>query len=111
MITLNAGPDNCYLCVSCVESRRFNLSSMLFLKSIKMFRTYSMCNIFLVRWPSGLRRSLGKRVYGNVPRVRIPLSPPKITVPSFLAGTTQGQQASETDQPLRSANSPQLLLT
>jgi hypothetical protein len=32
-------------------------------------------------------------------------------VPSFLAGTTQGQQASETDQPLRSANSPQLLLT
>src|ERR1700754_2812192 len=29
------------------------------------------------RWPSGLRRTLGKRVYGNtVPWVRIPLSPP-----------------------------------
>jgi len=26
-------------------------------------------------------------------------------VPRFLAGTTQGQQTSETDQPLRSANS------
>src|SRR5262249_28261225 len=29
------------------------------------------------RWPSGLRRTLGKRVYGNtVPWGRIPLSPP-----------------------------------
>src|SRR5712691_9809043 len=29
------------------------------------------------RWPSGLRRTLGKRVYVNsVPWVRIPLSPP-----------------------------------
>ena len=28
------------------------------------------------RWPSGLRRTLGKRVCGNVPWVRIPLSPP-----------------------------------
>src|SRR5262249_45998613 len=29
------------------------------------------------RWPSGLRRTLGKRVYGKtVPWVRIPLSPP-----------------------------------
>ncbi len=27
------------------------------------------------RWPSGLRRTLGKRVYGNVPWVRIPPSP------------------------------------
>jgi hypothetical protein len=46
MITLNAGPDNCYLFSSCVESGRFNLSSILFLKSIKMFRIYSMCNVF-----------------------------------------------------------------
>ncbi len=28
------------------------------------------------RWPSGLRRTLGKRVYRKVPWVRIPLSPP-----------------------------------
>ena len=34
----------------------------------------------LDRWPSGLRRTLGKRVYVNsVPRVRIPVCPP----PSF----------------------------
>src|SRR5271170_907288 len=31
------------------------------------------------RWPSGLRRTLGKRVYRKVPWVRIPLSPPYIT--------------------------------
>jgi hypothetical protein len=30
------------------------------------------------RWPSGLRRTLGKRVYRKVPWVRIPLSPPLI---------------------------------
>ncbi len=30
----------------------------------------------LVRWPSGRRRTPGKCVYGNVPRVRIPPSPP-----------------------------------
>ena len=29
----------------------------------------------LERWPRGLRRTLGKRVYGNVPWVRIPPSP------------------------------------
>ena len=30
------------------------------------------------RWPSGLRRTLGKRVcVDSVPRVRIPLSPPE----------------------------------
>ena len=29
------------------------------------------------RWPSGLRRTLGKRVYRKVPWVRIPLSPPE----------------------------------
>src|SRR5204862_6560873 len=28
------------------------------------------------RWPSGRRRTLGKRVYGNVSWVRIPPSPP-----------------------------------
>ena len=28
------------------------------------------------RWPSGLRRTLGKRVYRKVSRVRIPVSPP-----------------------------------
>ena len=34
------------------------------------------------RWLSGLRRSPGKRVYGDtVPRVRIPLSPPKCERP------------------------------
>ena len=34
------------------------------------------------RWPSGLRRLLGKQVYGNpVPRVRIPPSPPKSNGP------------------------------
>ncbi len=30
----------------------------------------------LERWPSGRRRTPGKCVYGNVSRVRIPLSPP-----------------------------------
>ena len=30
------------------------------------------------RWPSGLRRTLGKRVYRKVPWVRIPLSPPSL---------------------------------
>src|SRR4029077_10285132 len=40
------------------------------------------------RWPSGLRRTLGKRVYVNsVPWVRIPLSPPT------LRGTTMRYQA------------------
>src|SRR6185369_4057759 len=44
------------------------------------------------RWPSGLRRTLGKRVYVNsVPWVRIPLSPPAATCrgvgrPSLLQG-------------------------
>jgi hypothetical protein len=33
-------------------------------------------NIEPERWPSGLRRTLGKRVYRKVPWVRIPLSPP-----------------------------------
>lgn len=28
------------------------------------------------KWPSGLRRSPGKRVHGNVSGVRIPSSPP-----------------------------------
>ena len=31
---------------------------------------------FMERCPRGLWCSLGKRVYGNVPGVRIPLSPP-----------------------------------
>ncbi|SEH80327.1 hypothetical protein BAZSYMA_ACONTIG04706_0 [Bathymodiolus azoricus thioautotrophic gill symbiont] len=35
---------------------------------------------FLERCQSGLICSLGKRVYGNVPRVRIPLSPPNLLV-------------------------------
>ncbi len=30
----------------------------------------------MVRWPSGLRRKLGERVYREVSWVRIPLSPP-----------------------------------
>src|SRR5688572_14035275 len=29
------------------------------------------------RWPSGRRRTIGNRVYREVPRVRIPLSPPQ----------------------------------
>ena len=34
----------------------------------------------LERWPSGLRRTLGKRVYAiSVPGVRIPSSPQKIS--------------------------------
>ncbi len=34
------------------------------------------------RWPSGLRRTPGKCVYAkHVPRVRIPLSPPKLKCP------------------------------
>ena len=33
-----------------------------------------MQNKKIERWPSGLRRTLGKRVYGNVSRVRIPSS-------------------------------------
>jgi hypothetical protein len=37
------------------------------------------------RWPSGLRRTLGKRVYRKVPWVRIPLSPPE----SFRINTLQ----------------------
>jgi hypothetical protein len=32
-------------------------------------------------WPSGLRRPLGKRVYGNVTWVRIPSPPPFETKP------------------------------
>ena len=34
------------------------------------------------RWPSGRRRTPGKCVYGNVSRVRIPLSPPKKKIPA-----------------------------
>jgi hypothetical protein len=34
------------------------------------------------RWPSGLRRTLGKRVYRKVPWVRIPLSPPDASLNS-----------------------------
>jgi hypothetical protein len=35
-----------------------------------------VCLFFLERWPSGLRRTLGKRVYvSDITRVRIPLSP------------------------------------
>ena len=49
----------------------------------RMLTTLNLKNYFMVRWPSGLRRTLGKRVYGNVPRVRIPLSPPYIN--QFLA--------------------------
>ncbi len=38
----------------------------------------------LERWPSGLRRTLGKRVYVNsVPWVRIPLSPPPLAAASI----------------------------
>ena len=33
-------------------------------------------NIYLEGWPSGLRRTLGERVWGNSPWVRIPLLPP-----------------------------------
>src|SRR5207244_13134501 len=35
---------------------------------------------FRERWPSGRRRTLGKRVYGNVSRVRIEPSPPFVVV-------------------------------
>ena len=35
------------------------------------------------RCPSGRRSTLGKRVYGNVPRVRIPPSPPFLIVLQF----------------------------
>lgn len=36
----------------------------------------------MVRCPRGLRSTLGKRVYGNVSRVRIPFSPKKYS-PKF----------------------------
>ena len=39
----------------------------------------------LERWPSGRRRTIGNRVYGNVSRVRIPLSPPSVFANSALA--------------------------
>ena len=51
--------------------------------SIEPNRFFIVMFVYMVRWPSGLRRPLGKRVYGNVPRVRIPLSPPYIN--QFLA--------------------------
>ncbi len=33
-------------------------------------------SLFMDRWPSGLRRTPGKRVHGNVSGVQIPLYPP-----------------------------------
>src|SRR5258706_1953010 len=36
------------------------------------------------RWPSGRRRTLGKRVYGNVSWVRIPPSPPNVLDEALL---------------------------
>ena len=41
--------------------------------------------LLLERWLSGLRRRSRKAVYGNVPRVRIPPSPP--LVPVFASGS------------------------
>src|SRR6185295_13182783 len=42
----------------------------------------SIPSVSTERWPSGLRRTLGKRVYVNrVPWVRIPLSPPPTAGP------------------------------
>ncbi len=43
------------------------------------------------RWPSGLRRTLGKRVYRKVPWVRIPLSPPPSLLLQRLGAHTREQ--------------------
>ena len=50
-------------------------------RDLSLFLTYDIHKTLvdcapLVRWPSGRRRTPGKCVYGNVPRVRIPPSPP-----------------------------------
>ena len=39
-----------------------------------------ICADIAERWPSGLRRSLGKRVHGNVSGVQIPFSPPGLVL-------------------------------
>src|SRR2546421_6754271 len=41
------------------------------------------------RWPSGRRRTLGKRVYGNVSWVRIPPSPPVLLDEALLSRADQ----------------------
>src|SRR5215470_13923869 len=45
--------------------------------------------VTLEGWPSGLRRTLGKRVYGKtVPWVRIPLLPPAANAPFSGSGAS-----------------------
>ena len=41
-------------------------------------------NIYMVSWPSGLRRTPGKCVGGNPSRVRIPPKPPFINTKALL---------------------------
>jgi hypothetical protein len=48
---------------------------------VKSMRRPGVCRFHRERWPSGLRRTLGKRVYRKVPWVRIPLSPPAVPFP------------------------------
>src|SRR5258706_11213618 len=45
------------------------------------------------RWPSGRRRTLGKRVYGNVSWVRIPPSPPNVLDEALLRRADQRRGA------------------
>ncbi len=55
------------------EGSNPSLSSM---TSTSVSEVFSVLRFFSERCPSGLRGSPGKRVYSNVPRVRIPPSPP-----------------------------------
>src|SRR5438477_9493009 len=54
------------------------------------------------RWPSGRRRTLGKRVYGNVSWVRIPPSPPVMLVddPSWIPDVEHGGSRGGGELPL-----------